>query len=83
MIDAIDGNAAVIKLRSKFDADILKDHAKLIESAIADVLGVALKARFEAGAAASQSLHEEEMPEFEESGENADELFGYANERIK
>ena len=40
MVDAIDGNAAVLKLRAKLDADILKDHAKLLESAIADVLGV-------------------------------------------
>ncbi len=84
MVDAIDGNAAVVKLRSKFDADILKDHVKLLEAAIADVLGAQLKVRLEAGAAAAtQTLAEEEMPQFEESGEGADALFNYANERIR
>ena len=39
MVGAIEGNAVVLKLRSPFEADILKDNTKLLESAIADVLG--------------------------------------------
>ena len=80
MVEAIDGNAVVLKLRSPFEADILKDNAKLLESAIADVTGAKLHVRFEAGApppaerAADPPANEEE---------SADELFGYANERIK
>jgi DNA polymerase-3 subunit gamma/tau len=80
MVDSIDGNAVVLKLRAKFDADILKEHTKLLESAIADVLGAPLKVRFEAGAAAPAQTAEPTPVNEEES---ADELFGYANERIK
>jgi DNA polymerase III subunit gamma/tau len=81
MVDSIDGNAAVLKLRNRFDVDILKDHAKLLESAIADVLGAKLQVRLEAGASAPVAQAAEPMPVNEE--ESADELFGYANERIK
>ncbi|HUA08691.1 MAG TPA: DNA polymerase III subunit gamma/tau [Candidatus Acidoferrales bacterium] len=81
MVDAIDGNAVVLKLRSPFEADILKEHAKLLESAIADVTGAELKVRFEAGAPAQAPAAAAESPPNEE--DTADELFGYANERIK
>ena len=80
MVDSIDGNAVVLKLRAKLDADILKDHAKLLESAIADVLGAKLQVRLEAGASAPTQTAEPTPVNEEES---ADELFGYANERIK
>jgi DNA polymerase-3 subunit gamma/tau len=80
MVDSIDGNAVVLKLRAKFDADILKEHTKLLESAIADVLGAPLKVRFESGASAPAQTAEPTPVNEEES---ADELFGYANERIK
>ncbi len=84
MVDGIDGNAVVVKLRSKFDADILKDHAKLLERAIHDVLGAELKVRLESGsAAATQAALDEPIPQFEESGDDPDALFNYANERIK
>jgi DNA polymerase III gamma/tau subunit len=80
MVDSIDGNAVVLKLRAKFDADILKEHTKLLESAIADVLGAPLHVRLESGASAP-AVTAEPTPVNEE--ESADELFGYANERIK
>ncbi len=84
MVDAIDGNAVVLKLRSKFDTDILKDHLKLLERAIHDILGAELKVRLETGAAAaSQAALDEPMPQFEEPDEDPDALFNYANERIK
>jgi len=79
MVDALDGNVLVLKLRNAFETDILKTHTKLVESAIADVLGVSLHVRLEAGAAPAHSA--EPTPVNEE--ESADELFGYANERIK
>ncbi|MGB6985323.1 MAG: DNA polymerase III subunit gamma/tau [Candidatus Aquilonibacter sp.] len=79
MLDAIDGNAIVLKLRNAFEADILKPHVKLLESAITDVVGGDLKVRFETGAPvaapAGPTAHIDE--------DSADELFGYANERIK
>ena len=84
MVDAIDGNAAVIKLRSKLDVDILKEHVKLLEDALNDVLGTQLKVRLEVGAApvpAPAAKEDAFIPESEP--ESADELFGYASERIK
>ncbi len=85
MVDTIDGNAVVLKLRNAFEADILKEHAKILESAIADVLGARLHVRFETrssddGPPQRASYAAEPPPDEEES---VDELFGYANERIK
>jgi DNA polymerase III subunit gamma/tau len=80
MPTAIEGNAVVLKLRSAFEADILKEHTKLLESAIADVVGSDLKVRFETGAPSAAAPAAESTIAEEES---ADELFGYANERIK
>ena len=91
MVDAIDGNAIVLRLRDKFNADILKDHTALVEKAIADVLGQALKVtvRVDAsgGAAApargsAPAKAAEPQPQSEESDEDLDALFNYANERI-
>ncbi len=80
MVSEVVGNAVVLKLRNAFEADILKDNTKLLESAIADVLGADLKVRFETGApvaapSVGSTAHNDE--------DSADELFGYANERIK
>ena len=80
MVDGIDGNAIVLKLRAKFDADILKEHTKLLESAVRDVTGADLKVRFETGAAVPAPAV---SPTTHEAEESADELFGYAQERIK
>jgi hypothetical protein len=83
MVDSIEGNAVVLKLRAKFDADILKEHTKLLESAIADVLGAPLQVRFETGAAPAAASVPAVGPTAQPDEESADELFGYANERIK
>lgn len=81
MVEAIDGNAVLLKMRNKFDADILKDHVKLVEGAIADVIGANLTVRMETGAPAGAAPSAEPIPADDE--DTADELFGYANERIK
>jgi DNA polymerase III subunit gamma/tau len=83
MVDSIEGNAVVLKLRAKFDADILKEHTKLLESAIADVLGASLQVRLETGAAPAVPGVPAVGPTAQPDEESADELFGYANERIK
>jgi len=80
MVDTIDGNTLVLKLRSPFEADILREHTKLVESAITDILGAQLHVRLESGAPSSASTPPD--PPTDED-ETADELFGYANERIK
>lgn len=90
--DSVEGNALVIKLPNSFMVDTLKDHAKLLETAIAEVLGTELKASFKVdGAARSKggsaaptgaSLQDGAEPH-NASNEDPDELFSYLNERIK
>jgi len=74
-IDAVEGNAVVLKLPNAWSAETLRDHAQLIESAIADVLGVALKVRLRVDGNAGRAAAEPQ--------ESPDELFDYANERIR
>jgi len=83
MVEAIDENSVVIKLRSKLDVDILKEHVALLEKAIHNVLGADLKVRLEIGAMPAPQSAPDETVQFEPPTETADELFGYANERIK
>jgi DNA polymerase III subunit gamma/tau len=83
MLDSIDGHAIVLKLRSAFEGDILKEHVKLLESAIRDVTGAELKVRFETGAPVAAPAATAVGPSAHDDNDSADELFGYANERIK
>lgn len=91
--DSIDGNAVVIKLPNSLMADILKDNAKLVESAMAEVLGTDLKASFKVDGAAQRSKGGTAAPTaasvqagtdaiLNASPEDPDELFSYLNERI-
>jgi DNA polymerase III subunit gamma/tau len=73
-IDAVESNAIVLKLPNAWSADALRDHAQLIETAIADVLGVSLKLRLRVDGSARSTPQPEEDP---------DALFDYANERIR
>ena len=75
VIEALESNAVVLKLPDSWSADALRDHAALIEGAIADVLGVPLKVRLRVNGSAPRSTpREEDAPEA---------LFNYANERIR
>lgn len=74
-IDAVEGNAVVLKLPNAWSAETLRDHSQLIESAIADVLGVTLKVRLRVDGNAPRGAAEPQ--------ESPDELFDYANERIR
>ena len=71
--DSIEGNALVIKLPNAVLADTLKDNAKMIEDAIAEVLGTPLRARFKVEAGPARSPAPPEDPE---------ELLSYINERM-
>jgi DNA polymerase III subunit gamma/tau len=76
-IDAVEGNAIVLRLPNNWSADALRDHTKLIEKAVADVLGVPLQLRLRVDGNAprtSAGEGEEESP---------DALFDYANQRIR
>ncbi|MFN2450246.1 MAG: DNA polymerase III subunit gamma/tau [Candidatus Baltobacteraceae bacterium] len=79
--EALEGNALVIKLPSSFMAETLRDHAKLVEKAMAEVLGTPIKAIFKVeGAARGKGAAEAQAPA---SNDNPEELFTYLNERIK
>jgi DNA polymerase III subunit gamma/tau len=74
-IESLESNAVVLKLPDGWSADALRDHAALIEAAIADVLGVPLKVRLRVdGSGPRTKVLQEEGP---------DALFDYANERIR
>jgi DNA polymerase-3 subunit gamma/tau len=84
LVEAVDGNAVILKLRDAATADMLRDHTKLLEAAIADVLGRPLKVtlRVEGNAPRSKGEpHAADAPAPEP--ETADELFNYASERIR
>jgi DNA polymerase III subunit gamma/tau len=74
-IEALESNAVVLKLPDSWSAGALRDHAALIEAAIAEVLGVPLKIRLRIDGSAPRSAGgDEDAP---------DALFDYANERIR
>jgi hypothetical protein len=71
----VESNAIVLKLPNSWSADALRDHAHIIEDAIADVLGVPLRVRLRIdGTAASTPAQKED---------DVDALFDYANQRIQ
>ncbi len=74
-IETVESNAIVLKLPNAWSAETLREHAALIESAIADVLGVPLKLTLRVDGSANRA------PVREEDGPDA--LFDYANERIR
>ncbi|MGA8097685.1 MAG: hypothetical protein WB810_03390, partial [Candidatus Cybelea sp.] len=74
-IETVESNAIVLKLPNSWSAETLREHAALIESAIADVLGVPLKLTLRVDGNANRA------PVSEEDGPDA--LFDYANDRIR
>ena len=84
LVDSVEGNAVVLKLPDSFSADILRDHLKLVETAIAETLGSALKVTLKIdGSAKSTPKSAEPAAPDEDAGEDIDALFNYANERIR
>lgn len=81
--EAIDGNALVIKLPNSFMAETLRDNAKLVETAINDVLGTPLKATFKVEGAPRTKGAPAEAAAQATANDDPDELFSYLNERIK
>jgi DNA polymerase III subunit gamma/tau len=75
VIESVESNAIVLKLPNSWSAETLREHAALIESAIADVLGVPLKLTLRVDGSASRA------PARDEDGPDA--LFDYAKERIR
>jgi len=86
-VDAVEGKAVVLRLPDSLNVDILRDHLRLLESAIEDVLGASLKVTLrvgEPGGAARAKVEESvRAPNADAGAEDAQALFKYANERIK
>jgi DNA polymerase-3 subunit gamma/tau len=86
VVEAVDGNAVILKLRDAASADMLRDHTKMIEAAIADVLGRPLKVTLRVEGNAARSKGEPRpaaAPAPAAEPEDADALFNYASERIR
>lgn len=73
-IESLESNAIVLTLPNSFSAEILREHAALVERAIADVLGAPLKITVRVNANAGRAEPETEDP---------DVLFDYAKQRIR
>jgi DNA polymerase-3 subunit gamma/tau len=73
-IESLESNAIVLSLPNAWSADTLRQHAALVERAIADVLGTPLKITVRVDASAGRAQTETE---------DADVLFDYANQRIR
>lgn len=88
-VDELQSNAIVLKLPEQWAADALKDHTALIESAIADVLGVPLRVTLKVDGNAAAPKTKGSAPRTASvtaanvEPEDPDELFNYANERIR
>jgi DNA polymerase-3 subunit gamma/tau len=85
-VEAVEGNAVILKLPDTASADMLRDHTKLIEKAIADVLGRPMKVtlRVEGNAARSKGEPRAAAPApAAPPVDDADALFNYASERIR
>lgn len=94
MPDAVEGNALVVKVPNAISAEVLKDNAKLVQSAIQEALGVTMQVNFQTGGGAparakgggaaktAASLQASE-PQPGAIAEDPDELFSYLNERIR
>jgi DNA polymerase-3 subunit gamma/tau len=86
-IEALESNAIVLRLPDTWSAESLRGHTKIIEAAIADVLGVPLKVTLRVDsnsgrskAAAQAGVTEPRPPS---DSDDPDALFDYANERIR
>jgi DNA polymerase-3 subunit gamma/tau len=86
-IEALESNAIVLRLPDAWSAESLRGHTKIIEAAIADVLGVPLKVTFRVDSNAGRSKPPARAgvtePRPVSEADDPDALFDYANERIR
>jgi DNA polymerase-3 subunit gamma/tau len=87
-IESVEENVIVLKLPDAWSADALRDHARIIEAAIADVLGVTLSVRLRVDGSSGRSKgsapgNVASMTGARREEDDPDALFDYANERIR
>jgi DNA polymerase-3 subunit gamma/tau len=86
-IESLESNAIVLRLPDSWSAESLRGHTKIIEAAIADVLGVPLKVTLRVDSNSGRSKPPPAAGVTEAGPTNKtddpDALFDYANERIR
>lgn len=85
-IESLESNAIVLRLPDSWSAESLRGHTKIIEAAIADVLGVPLRVTLRVDSNSGRSKPPAAgVPEARPASNAADPdaLFDYANERIR
>jgi DNA polymerase-3 subunit gamma/tau len=86
-IEALESNAIILRLPDAWSAESLRGHTKIIEAAIADVLGVPLKVTFRVDSNSGRSKPPAQVgvtePRPVSEADDPDALFDYANERIR
>ncbi|HEY1884338.1 MAG TPA: DNA polymerase III subunit gamma/tau [Candidatus Cybelea sp.] len=86
-IESLESNAIVLSFPNGWSADALREHVKIIEGAIADVLGVPLRVTLRVDSSAGRAKAPAATPgagsEPNREPDDPDALFDYANERIR
>ncbi|MBC5815286.1 MAG: DNA polymerase III subunit gamma/tau [Candidatus Eremiobacteraeota bacterium] len=81
LLDALDGNVLTIKLPNDVEADILRGEQKLVEHAIADVVGEPVRVTFRVdGGGSARSAR---GPSPAQPADDPADLLQYASERIR
>jgi hypothetical protein len=87
VIESLESNAIVLRLPDSWSAESLRGHTKIIEAAIADVLGVPLKVTLRVDSSSGRSKQPAPPGVTEakpvSTADDPDALFDYANERIR
>ena len=86
-IESLESNAIVLRLPDSWSAESLRGHTKIIEAAIADVLGVPLRVTLRVDSNSGRSKPQAPAGVTEtrpvSKTDDPDALFDYANERIR
>jgi DNA polymerase-3 subunit gamma/tau len=87
VIESLESNAIVLRLPDSWSAESLRGHTKIIEAAIADVLGVPLRVTLRVDSSSGRSKQPAPPGVAEakpvSTADDPDALFDYANERIR
>ncbi|MBV8374185.1 MAG: hypothetical protein JO302_01640 [Candidatus Eremiobacteraeota bacterium] len=74
-VDSLEGDELVLRLPDAWSADALRKHARLIESAAADILNATVRVTLRVDGSAAKTGHA--------ASDDAEALFNYASQRIK
>jgi DNA polymerase III subunit gamma/tau len=85
-VAGVEGNGIVVQMRSALDASIVRERLALLEAAASNVLNMPVVIKLRIGAPAADAAlampQAQPAPAAEQSGDDTEALFNYANERI-